>query len=260
MKKFKSYLTEVSEYNPVMEAHANIARILSDFHTKSQIPHPNRQGETIGFYPPTYNIMEGGKVTDGVRFGGKLSRRYRWNNWNSALSALSTAMSAQHMALGNSTGNHQGRDLSSEEIRANHNLVLGRFAPAIKAFEDQHQIYLEDISMFHPEIKTNLDALRRMGHSIEQANAIQFNNALNKKLVNHQGEIAQRFGGRTGEIHDELQNFFTIENNRAVTAHNHPLGLMLSGGLSGNPSKPVVEEPHPTDRYGWVDISHKYEH
>jgi len=261
MKKFKSYLTEVAGGgDPIKRAHHNISNILKDLHTKSQIPNPNRKGETIGLYAPTYDIMEGGKVIDGHSFGGKFNRRYRWNNWSSALSALSTAMTVQQHAFGILSGNHQGRDLSLEEIDANDNRVHDRFAPAIETFKSQHQRYLEDLRMFHPEIKRNLDVLHGMGHSIERVNDIQFHNALLRKISNHQDEIAQRFGGRTGEIHDELQDFFTKENNRAVTVHNHPLGLMLSGGLSGNPSKPVVEERHPTDLHKMVDISHRYEY
>ena len=275
MKNFKSYLTEVFNNEDEdddgisetqrrrEEAHDNIAEILSDLHGKSHIPHPHpSRTDTIGLFYPRVNIYEGGRTVYGDGVSGKMNRRYRWENWHNGLNALAIAMVHQDHAMGNLSGNREGRELSNDEIDSNRNMLRSRFNGVVDGFRAQHEHYLTDLHGFHPEIRKNIDVLQKLGERIPDINKIQFDIAINTHLVGHQMALLRRVMADES-VHHLTQNMLTKANNKAVSLHNHPLGLMLSGGaqpMIGPHLKPIVEEPHPTDPHGWVDISHKYEH
>jgi len=274
MKNFKSYITEVFDNEDEdddgisetqrrrEEAHINIAKILSDLHQKSHIPHPHpSRTDTIGLFYPRVGIYEGGRTVYGDDVPGKIDRRYRWENWNKGFNALAISMISQDHAMGNLSGNREGRELSDDEIDSNRNMLSSRFKEALKGFRAQHEHYLTDLHGFHPEIRKNIDVLQKLGERIPDINKIQFDNALKAHAMEHQLRLGRSLTDETE--HHRTQNMLTKANNKAVSLHNHPLGLMFSGGaqpMTGPHFKPIVEEPHPTDKYGWVDISHKYEH
>lgn len=222
-----------------------------------KIPDLNVPSRPISLPTPTFHLKDK---------SGNLIRKYGWDTWHAPLSAAGKTVAAISHATGSLTGLIGDRQLDNDQRgKIVSDLMEKRIMPFVESFQDDHRKLTKTLYDHSPEFKEHVEILRGHGINLDDISDTHLYDYFNGALRGHQVGAVSVLGNFMSDRsrHDQAQRYFTEENNKAVTIHNHPLGLVLSGGprlsSTGRDDHPTtVHEPHPTNPNEMVDVTHVY--
>lgn len=271
MKQFKQYIKEMTEDpddyydhdSGDSDDHIKRAGVLLTHmydhiynESKPQIQHIEQPHRFVALPLPSYNINDK---------SGNISRMYGWHSWHKPLNSAAFSMASLSHGVGALTGFIGDKNMEMEERNSHIKRITDRIMPFVENFEGQHRTLTKILHDHSPEFREVTRPFLEGGLSLDHISDAHLYSYFGKLMQGHQVGAIHSIGDFTENrsSHDRLQDLFSKENNRAVTLHGHPLGLVFEGGpvISqkniGRNSADIIKEPHPTTG-NLVDVTHRF--
>lgn len=166
-------------------------------------------------------------------------KRYTYKNLRHAMGAYGDSLIAHHHAHGLMDLDPHNNPEHVEPFTRISESVMKKLSPFNEAMIDHHNKIFDKLYQQHPQFKRSIDIFKgHYGASQEAVRAHTFSDRMNTGVMIPSGlkfDLLSRMHG------GDLRSALTSKLNQGVTEHSHPLGIILSGGLTGN-RRPTVEK------------------